>query len=144
MSENSNKPKTLFWIIGVIAVIWNLMGVAAYLSQAYMTDAYQDLYNAEQLEIITGAPSWAVGAFAIAVFGGTLGSILMLFRKQLANILLSISFVGIVIQLIYNFFMANSLQVFGAAAAIQPVLTLVFGLFLVIYTKNKIKEGILS
>ena len=144
MSENSNKPKTLFWIIGVIAVIWNLMGVAAYLSQAYMTDAYQDLYNAEQLEIITGAPSWAVGAFAIAVFGGTLGSILMLFRKRLANILLSISFVGIVIQLIYNFFMANSLQVFGAAAAIQPVLTLVFGLFLVIYTKNKIKEGILS
>jgi hypothetical protein len=144
MSENSNKPKTLFWIIGVIAVIWNLMGVAAYLSQAYMTDAYQDLYNAEQLEIITGAPSWAVGAFAIAVFGGTLGSILMLFRKRLANILLSISFVGIVVQLIYNFFMANSLQVFGAAAAIQPVLTLVFGLFLVIYTKNKIKEGILS
>ena len=115
-----------------------------YLSQAYMTDAYKEMYTPEQLEIITNAPSWAVGAFAIAVFAGAVGSILMIFRKRLANILLSLSFVGIVVQMIYNFVIANSIEVFGAAAAIQPIITLVFGLYLVIYTKNKIKEGILS
>ena len=143
MSENPNKPKVLFWIIGVIAVIWNLMGVAAYLSQAYQADSLKDVYTTEQLEIITNAPSWAVAAFAIAVFGGTLGSILLLLRKRLANILFSLSFLGIVVQLIYNFFVANSLEVFGASAVVQPILTLAFGLFLVIYSKNKIRDGIL-
>lgn len=144
MSENSNKPKALFWIIGVIAVIWNLMGVSVYLMQAYLTDSYTEAYTPEQLEIITNAPSWAVGAFAIAVFAGFIGSVLILLRKRLANIVLSISFVGIMVQFIYNFFIANSMEVFGPAATVQPIITIVFGLFLVIYTKNKIKEGILK
>lgn len=29
------KPPIWFWIISVIALIWNLMGVMAYLGQAY-------------------------------------------------------------------------------------------------------------
>lgn len=144
MSENSNKPKALFWIIGVIAVIWNLMGVSVYLMQAYLTDSYTEAYTPEQLEIITNAPSWTVGAFAIAVFAGFIGSVLMLLRKRLANIVLSISFIGIIVQFIYNFFIANSMEVFGLAATVQPIITIVFGLFLVIYTKNKIKAGILK
>ena len=38
MENNNNKPTTTFWIIGVIALLWNIMGVLAYLGQAYMTD----------------------------------------------------------------------------------------------------------
>lgn len=144
MSENSKKPKALFWVISAIALIWNLMGVSVYLMQAYQTDSFKEMYTPEQLEVITNAPSWAVGAFAIAVFGGALGSLLMLLRKRLANIVLSLSFIGIIVQFIYNFFIANSMEVYGPGAIIMPLLTIAFGLFLVIYTKNKIKEGILS
>ena len=32
---STNKPKAAFWIIAVVALIWNLMGVMAYLSQAF-------------------------------------------------------------------------------------------------------------
>jgi len=37
MSGSSNKPEITFWIIGIIALIWNILGVVAYLMQAYMT-----------------------------------------------------------------------------------------------------------
>ena len=144
MSDNSNKPKALFWIISVIALIWNLLGVSAYLMQAYQTDSFKEMYTPEQLEIITNAPAWATAAFGIAVFGGALGSLLLLLRKRLANIILSLSFVGIIVQFCYNFFVANSMEVYGPGALVMPLLTIAFGLFLVIYSKNKIKEGILS
>ena len=45
MTTNSNKPGALFWVIGVIALIWNLMGVSAYLMQAYQTESYKAMYT---------------------------------------------------------------------------------------------------
>ena len=144
MSETSNKPKAIFWIVGVIVLIWNLMGVSMYLMQAYQTDSFKEMYTPEQLETISNMPAWATAAFAMAVFGGALGSLLLLLRKRLANIVLSLSFVGIIVQFLYNFFIANSMEVYGPGALVMPILTIAFGLFLVIYSKNRIKDGILS
>lgn len=144
MSENSNKPNPLFWIIGVIALVWNALGVSAYLMQAYKTDSFKEMYTAEQLEIINSMPSWATAAFAIAVFGGALGSLLLLVRKKLASILFSLSFAGIIVQFIYNFFIANSLEVYGPGGLIMPILTIVFGFFLIVYSKKSTAKGWLS
>ena len=63
------KPSTKFWIIGVLAIIWNIMGVMSYLGQAYMTEDMRKLIPADQLAIIENAPAWATAAFAIAVCG---------------------------------------------------------------------------
>lgn len=144
MSTNSNKPSAIFWIIGVIALIWNLMGVSAYLMQAYKTDAFKAMYTPEQLEVINNMPTWATAAFAIAVFGGALGSLLLLLRKQLAKPVFILSFVGIIVQFIYNFFMANSMEVYGPGSLVMPILTIAFAFFLIVYAKNGIKKGLLS
>lgn len=144
MSENSSKPNPLFWIVGIIALVWNLLGVSAYLMQAYQTDSFKAMYEPEQLEIITNMPAWATAAFGIAVFGGALGSLVLLLRKKLANMLFMLSFIGIIVQFIYNFFIANSMEVYGPGALIMPVLTIAFGLFLIVYSKNCIKKGWLS
>ncbi len=144
MSNNSNKPNGLFWAIGIIALIWNLLGVFAYLMQAYRTESFTAMYTPEQLEIINNMPSWATAAFGIAVFGGALGSLLLLLKKKLSNIIFSLSFLGIIVQFIYNFFVANSMEVYGPGSLIMPILTIAIGLFLVIYSKNCIKKGWLS
>ena len=46
MSESTNKLPKGFWAIGIIALIWNLMGVYSYLQQAYMTDEAKEGRNA--------------------------------------------------------------------------------------------------
>ncbi|MDH5412635.1 MAG: hypothetical protein OEW87_00730, partial [Flavobacteriaceae bacterium] len=79
------KPPMWFWIIGVIALIYNGMGINAYLQQAYNTESFQAMYSAEQLELIAMTPAWATAAFAIAVFAGFLGCIGLLLRKKWAK-----------------------------------------------------------
>ncbi len=62
-----------FWIIGAVALIWNVMGVINYLVQmnADALAAYPESHRA----IVEGRPAWATGAFAISQFGGALGQI---------------------------------------------------------------------
>jgi hypothetical protein len=144
MSENSNKPNGLFWVIGIIALIWNLLGVSAYLMQAYRTESFTAMYEPEQLEIINNMPMWATSAFGIAVFGGALGSLLLLLKKRISNFVLSVSFLGIIVQFVYNFFVANSLEVYGPGGLIMPILTIAFGLYLILYSKNCMKKSWLS
>ena len=70
MSESTNKPSVGFWIIGVIALIWNLMGVFAYITQVNMTDEVIAALPDAERALYENVPAWVTGAFAIAVFGG--------------------------------------------------------------------------
>ena len=83
----TSKPKAGYWIIAVIAFIWNIMGAMAYIRQAYMTDEVKDLLPEAERALYNNTPAWATAAFAFAVFGGLLGSLALLIRKKIANLL---------------------------------------------------------
>ena len=93
------KPHLSFWIVAIAGLIWNLMGSMNYIMQtnpetvAQMPDVYQ--------MIINGRPSWATGGFAIAVFGGSVGCILLLLRKNVAVPVFMLSLAGIVLTVIH-------------------------------------------
>ncbi|WP_438976784.1 hypothetical protein [Polaribacter sp.] len=140
----TTKPSTSFWVISILAIIWNLIGVIVYLGQAYMTDDMKALMTEEQLAIIENSPIWATAAFAIAVWFGLLGSILLTLRKKLSKSVLYISLLGVIVQLIYNFFMSNAIEVYGTQGIIQPLITLTISLFLVSYAKQADKKDLLS
>ncbi len=97
MSNHSNKPSVIFWVIAVLALLWNSMGINAYIQQAYKTDSFKEMYSAEQLEIINNLPSWYTAIFAIAVFVSVLGCILLLLRKRLAINVFLIACIAVVI-----------------------------------------------
>ena len=113
LSENlAGKPPIWFWIVSALALIWNTMGVTQYLQQAYKTESFIASSTPEQLEIYANLPSWYTAAFALAVFGGAIGCLLLLLRKRLASTILLISFVAIIIQMSYVTFslkMANAM-----------------------------------
>jgi hypothetical protein len=93
------KPHLSFWIVAIAGLIWNLMGSMNYIMQtnpetvAQMPDVYQ--------MIINGRPSWATAGFAIAVFGGSVGCILLLLRKNGAVPVFMLSLAGIVLTVIH-------------------------------------------
>ena len=91
MSGSSNKPEITFWIIGIIALIWNILGVVAYLMQAYMTQEDLLALPLEEQALYLDIPAWVTAAFALAVFGGLLGCLLLLLRKKLATFVYSSS-----------------------------------------------------
>ncbi|MEP1032735.1 hypothetical protein [Ekhidna sp.] len=144
MTNGSVKPPTWFWVVSVIALIWNLMGVGAYLSQAYTPDDVIAQMEQAMQDLINQTPAWATAAFAIAVWGGALGSLLLLLRKGLAYIVLIISFLGIVVQMFYNFFMSNSMEVYGPGGAVMPIMVLLIGIGLIFLAKKGKSAGWLS
>lgn len=144
MTESKNKPTTSFWIIGIVALIWNLMGVYEYLTIAYMTaEELFDLPPEEQV-LYENIPAWVTAAFALAVFGGSLGCILLLLRKKLATLVFIISFVSILAQMTYNLLMSKAMEVYGPVGFIMPVMVIAVGAFLVWYSRKTQAQGILS
>ncbi len=137
----TDKPKLGFWIISIIALIWNSMGVMAYLGQAFMTDEAKALLPEVEREMHETRPPWATAAFAFAVFGGLLASILLLLRKKLSNFFFLISLIGIFIQMIYNFFISKSIEDYGPWGLIMPSMIIILGIFLYLYSKNLINKG---
>ena len=69
MPDRSTPPKS-FWIIAAIALVWNLMGVAAYLMQMTMSDEAIAALPEAQRALHESTPAWATGAYALAVPGG--------------------------------------------------------------------------
>jgi hypothetical protein len=140
----TNKPNTMYWIIGVIALIWNAWGVFAYLGNVLMTDDLLAILPAEQQEMIANQPSWYTAAFAIAVWFGLLGSISLLIKKKWAYPLFLISLLGILGSTVYNMFMSGGYEFYGAQAYIMPLMVLLIGIYLVMHAKKSIAKGWLS
>jgi len=104
---NEQKPAVWFWIVSVLALVWNLLGVMAYLGQ--VTISPEDLAKMPEAEqaMIAALPAWYIGAFAIAVFAGALGCLLLLLRRRLALWTLVLSLVAVVTQQIYTFLLSD-------------------------------------
>ena len=137
-STSQSKPSIWFWIISVLALIWNGMGVNAYLQQAYNTEDFRMMKTPEQLEIIANLPAWITAVFAIAVFAGLLGCIALLLRKKWAINLLLLSLIAVIVQMGY-FFIKGYSDNMGMTLAI-----IVVALFLVWFSKRVNSKGWLS
>ena len=57
MTAHTNKPPIWFWIVSVIAILWNAMGVDQYIGQAYKTERWRSAITDEQFETISNMPS---------------------------------------------------------------------------------------
>lgn len=134
------KPKTSFWIISVIALLWNLMGVNQYLLMAFKSDSVRSGLTPERLALLDATPAWSTAAFAIAVFAATIGCIALLIRKKIAYNFFVISFVGIIVQNI-DAFMRFEIAEFNSFELVMTIMIPVIGLFLIWYSKNAIKKG---
>ena len=141
--NNRQKPNAFFWIIGILALLWNIMGVVAYLGQAYMTDEVLNKLPEADLEWYNNVPAWVTAAFAIAVFAGFIACIGLLLRKKWAVSLFVLSFIGVLVQQIYNFFIQDFVELTGQRLY-MPIIVVIIAGFLMWYSKGLKEKGILS
>jgi len=130
------KPSNLFWVISSIALVWNLMGVFNYLDQAFMTDKILETLPKEQQILYQDVPAWVNAAFAIAVFSGTLGSLLLLLKKKIATTFFIISFLGIVGQMSYGLLIDQNSDSYGPMGIAMPIIIIAFGGYLIWYSRK--------
>ena len=130
------KPSNLFWVISSIALVWNLMGVFNYLDQAFMTDKVLETLPKEQQILYQDVPAWVTAAFAIAVFSGTLGSLLLLLKKKIASTFFIISFLGIMGQMSYRLLIDQNSDSYGPMGIAMPIIIIAFGGYLIWYSRK--------
>ena len=111
-SENTQSIPVWFRITGFLALIWNLLGVSAYIMQVRMTEADLAALPEAQQMLYETTPAWATGAFATAVFAGALGCLLLVMRKGLAIPVLIVSLLAVLVQMFHAFFMSKNYRSF--------------------------------
>ena len=132
-----------FWTIGVVALIWNAMGVMNYFGQMN-AEALAAMPEAKRA-IVEARPAWATAAFAVAVFGGALGGILLLIRKSASYYLFIVSLLGMIVQAIPYIGMAGSEIDFGPFEISMFILMpLAVAAFLIWYAKRAESKGWIS
>ncbi len=143
--NDSTKPSSSFWIISVLALIWNGFGALQYLTLKLLTSETVVEAAGDDAEPILNAmqelPSWVTAAFAIAVWGGLLASILLLMRKKLAKTIFLISLIGIIVQEIYTVFLSGALETQGISAIALPVVILLVGIYLYYFSGKAATKG---
>ena len=123
-----------FWLISVLALLWNVGGAINYLMQTNpeFVAALPETHRA----IIEGRPAWATGGFAIGVFGGALGCFLLVFRKSASLYVFIASLIGVIVTMIHTVNIASSKIDFSPAEIIVMILLpLIVAAILIWYTK---------
>ncbi len=132
-----------FWVIGAVALIWNVMGGMNYFAQmnADVLAAMPESHRS----IVEGRPAWATGGFAIAVFGGALGCLLLLLRKSAAYYLFIASLLGVIVTITHTLGIASSTIDFSPFEILIIILMpLAAAAFLIWYSKQAESKGWIS
>ena len=94
------KPHFTFWITAGLGLVWYLMGCMNYIVQTNPVSVAQ---MPESYQLIIGArPAWATAAFALGVFGGAVGCILLLLRRRVAVAVFVVSLLGILVTNVFT------------------------------------------
>ena len=131
-----------FWLIGAFCLVWNLGGVMAYMGQ--MDPETLTQLPESQRSLVEIRPAWATGAFAIAVWGGALGCLILLLRKAMAIYLFAASALGVLVQFTYELGMAGSTESFGPGSIAMTIMIPVIAVFLIWYSKHTTDKGWIS
>lgn len=133
------------WIVGLIALLWNGYGCYEYLMTMTANEAFLSQVPADQLAYLESLPGWLSAFWALGVWGGAIGAVLLLMRSRYAVWALAVSLVGAVIGLGYQIFVAQMPEsMSGGAMALIPWLIILFAAFLFWYAWKMEKNGVIG
>ena len=131
------------WIIGVLALLWTLMGVFDYLATQLQLDFYMSQFTEDQLEYFYGFPAWATAGWALGVWGAFAGAVGLLLRKRWAVWAFAISILGMIISSIYTLVLTDGATMMGTPGVIFTVVIWIVAIFLLLYARSQATTGVL-
>ena len=136
MSNKLSNIHWSFWLLAVLGLLWNLMACVNFVMQ--MNPEIVAKFPESHQAIIVGRPLWATAGFAICVFGGAIGCILLLLKKSSAIYLFAVSIVGVLITMVHTvkvsgIFTPSEIMIM----IVSPTLVAILLFCYAIYSKNK-------
>jgi hypothetical protein len=136
-----NKAPGWYLPTAIVALLWNLLGCMAFLSEVRITPDDVARMSQTQQALYHSRPMWGLAATGIAVIGGAAGCLGLILRKRWAQPVLIASLIGVVVQ-DYGMFVLSGL---GAQASPMVIglqaLVLVVAIALVLLARKAIARG---
>lgn len=148
MATQSRTPAHL-WIVGALALLWNGFGSYDYLmtrmrNTDYLAGMMPTVDPQAMLAWVDAFPIWAQAGWALGVWGGLIGAILLLMRNRWAVPLFAASLLGAVVGLGYQIVAAPPLAgMEGAMNDLMPFVIIVVALALFLYARAMKARGVL-
>ena len=136
-----SAPPRWYLPVTIVALLWNLLGCAAYLSDVMATPDDVARMSAEQQALYAARPAWAVAATAIAVWGGAAGCLGLILRKRWAVPLLIASLAGVIVQDMALFLLTDAAAQAGTVAMLLQGIVLLVAIGLVMLARKAATRG---
>lgn len=94
-----------FWIVAGIALLWNAYGAFDYTMTNLRNPAYLANVPPDMMSYIDSMPVWATTAWALGVWGGLAGAVLLLLRSRYAVAAFAVSLLGLAVATLYQWTM---------------------------------------
>ncbi|MEO9600697.1 hypothetical protein [Parasphingorhabdus sp.] len=143
MTDKTKAP-IWFWVVGVVALLWNALGVSAYFQQILMSAEQFAALPQVQQELLSTQPTWVTAAFAIAVFAGLAASIALLIRKRLAVRLFLVSLLAVIVQFSSYFIIDGYKEFVAEQGWAMPILIVIFGVAFFLFARHAEQKGLLN
>ena len=150
MKNNENKAVSTttpisFWVLVGLFLIWNLLGVFHYLTSVNATveSLVAQGMTIKQAEVFHNTPSYHYAVFALGVWSGLLGSVLLLLRKAWAVPVFLFSAVMVIVSFVLDA-VGGNLSALGLSYLGIMTFTLMLALFEVWYSTRMKAHGILQ
>ena len=134
------------WLVGIIGLLWSAMGVVSFILTQMNVEAVMSRFPPQQREYFESFPLWAVALWALGVFGGAVGSLLLLLRNRLAFEVLLGSAVAAIAFNLGGLYLLGGLQVMRETGGLGfTTMPIVFAALLAYYARvmrgNKLERA---
>ena len=108
-------------------------------------EEYLSQFTPELIAFVDAMPSWMIAVWAIGVWGGVLGSLLLLLKKRFAVPVFIASCAATVIMAVRNYLFENGMEVMGDTfSLVFTAVIFLFTLGLVFYARAMTRQGVLQ
>ena len=127
-----------FIAVAVVALLFEAFGCFMYISQVTADHAALPL---DQRALWDATPTWMIAAYALAVWVGLAGAVLLVLRRKLAVPLLLASLVAVIVQFSGLFLVPQLRQTVPDTALVAPIALIVCCYLIFLFARLALKRG---
>ena len=146
LDHRSARTPVHLWIVGILALLWNMIGVTDYVmmrtrNEHYFRAIMPDLNVDAALGYMDGMSALASAGWAFGVWGALAGTLLLLARNRFAVAAYLVSLIGAVVAFVHQF--TGPTPPPGMDDPVVPIVVTLIATGLLLYARWMRSRGVL-
>jgi hypothetical protein len=140
-----SSPPAHLWIVAILGTVWNGFGAFDFVMTVTANPAYLAKYVPEVTNYYVNLPVWLVAFWALAVWGGLAGSLLLLVRSKHAVMMFALALLGLFVTTVYQFILSlPPADLTTTDMLLMTLLVWAVGIALFVYAREMQRKGVLG